>query len=1081
MKASKKRVVGIIISSALILSIINLNMYSISADEEDGIVEDVGNEESGAEKEPEEVTEEEIIEEETNIDEDTSGLFKPYHNSQSIPVETESSEYTCESLFTDLDFAKFIANECLGKEISDPITPEELDAIEYLSIYNYDDNYNIKNLSGISYLKNLKSLDIQIKTLESISEIDGLSELTYLNLKNTKNIKSLDGLGNLPSLENIMLSNTGITRIGTLNASISLRDFSADDGVLVSLDGLETQNELTNLTITNNQITNIDALSTIETLEQVDITNNNITSLKPIKNNTSIRWLYASKNNITSLDGLHNLISLEELDVQSNKIQLIDALSNCLNLKYLYLKDNLIKDVSVISNLTNINSLSLKNNRIESVNGLQNLNSYTLDLSNNKIQDLSAFSSGNSHIQYITLSNNNLTNLNGIEGLTELTGIRADNNKITNIDNLSGCLNLYSIHLKSNKIKDIHFTNELVNVRTIDLSDNKIINLDFLKSMPRVCNDGEIVLDKNDIASLHVFKEIYEAGNFKKLIKLMLSDNNITSLEPLSFLSNSEVGISDLDVSHNKLTSLDGIQNAELYYLHASFNSLTDIRALNDNHQTLSEIDLSNTGINNSIFDQIDWDLGFDGVAILIFSNNNLRNTEEYHNMLIGKFPWTHINFSGNQYNDFSFIVGKTFTTLDLSNTGFKGENIRLLEKVNYISDLKLSNNGLTNEDMNILTSLSNNTMSYLRNVNVSSNKITSLSFLNGFIRDGVNYGSIQYTLDNNDFSDLDVSVLNNLSQDNVNHMFLRMNNCKIDDLSSFTNKKYDFLLQLELNENYIKNISPLYANYGYVYDEELDPFEMNYLYVSILNQKTSMDVELSNTDSEFLVNNPIIGLNSNIMLPSAISHHGTYNDPLVKWLVENLDDPTAKEGIVSFDIAIVLPVNYVEIIPANYSDYEEDGRMLFRYSSTVTVNYTINDLPIDTYQVMYHGNGHTNGTVPEDNNTYSIGDEAVVLAYGALRKEGHSFKEWNTNPNGTGKKYQPDEVITIAGSVDLYAIWEKDDTTIPKEKDKDKDSKKPVKKESETPKTADTTNVWAVFTLLISLLGLVTLKKLKN
>ncbi len=74
-------------------------------------------------------------------------------------------------------------------------------------------------------------------------------------------------------------------------------------------------------------------------------------------------------------------------------------------------------------------------------------------------------------------------------------------------------------------------------------------------------------------------------------------------------------------------------------------------------------------------------------------------------------------------------------------------------------------------------------------------------------------------------------------------------------------------------------------------------------------------------------------------------------------------------------------------------------------------------------YYVYYIGNG-AQGTVVDDGR-YQIGDTAQVKPADPLQWEGHTFLEWNTEPDGSGKGYQPGEDLNIEGDTDLYAIFE--------------------------------------------------------
>ena len=83
------------------------------------------------------------------------------------------------------------------------------------------------------------------------------------------------------------------------------------------------------------------------------------------------------------------------------------------------------------------------------------------------------------------------------------------------------------------------------------------------------------------------------------------------------------------------------------------------------------------------------------------------------------------------------------------------------------------------------------------------------------------------------------------------------------------------------------------------------------------------------------------------------------------------------------------------------------------------------NETAPNTYRVFYDGNGATSGTVPEDNTIYYGGETVTVKDKGDLEKDGCTFKEWNTLPDGSGTSYNPnDTFIMPQNDVVLYAIW---------------------------------------------------------
>ena len=84
----------------------------------------------------------------------------------------------------------------------------------------------------------------------------------------------------------------------------------------------------------------------------------------------------------------------------------------------------------------------------------------------------------------------------------------------------------------------------------------------------------------------------------------------------------------------------------------------------------------------------------------------------------------------------------------------------------------------------------------------------------------------------------------------------------------------------------------------------------------------------------------------------------------------------------------------------------------------------------INTYNVIYNGNGSNSGTAPTDpvgpheyNTTVNVVTGSVTIG-----KTGHTFKGWNTQANGNGTTYTAagTNTFTISDAdVTLYAMWE--------------------------------------------------------
>jgi uncharacterized repeat protein (TIGR02543 family) len=75
-------------------------------------------------------------------------------------------------------------------------------------------------------------------------------------------------------------------------------------------------------------------------------------------------------------------------------------------------------------------------------------------------------------------------------------------------------------------------------------------------------------------------------------------------------------------------------------------------------------------------------------------------------------------------------------------------------------------------------------------------------------------------------------------------------------------------------------------------------------------------------------------------------------------------------------------------------------------------------------YNVLYYGNGNTNGDPPEDRIDYAANATATVLNGGTLVKTGYLFFGWNTAANGSGTSYAVGSTFNITANTSLYAQW---------------------------------------------------------
>jgi Leucine-rich repeat (LRR) protein len=164
-----------------------------------------------------------------------------------------------------------------------------------------------------------------------------------------------------------------------------------------------------------------------------------------------------------------------------------------------------------------------------------------------------------------------ISNLEGIQYLTNLSYIDFEGNNIVDLSPISGLNNLYFLSLNSNQIVDLNPLSSLLNLEVLYLYDNQIADLSPLSgivSLIELYLDGNLISDLSPLSSL---ENLYALGLSYNLIEIInpisslinlrilySGSNQISNLSSLSSLINlEELGLNENQISNlNPLTSL---------------------------------------------------------------------------------------------------------------------------------------------------------------------------------------------------------------------------------------------------------------------------------------------------------------------------------------------------------------------------------------------------------------------------------------------------------------------------------------------------------------------------------------------
>lgn len=178
---------------------------------------------------------------------------------------------------------------------------------------------------------------------------------------------------------------------------------------------------------------------------------------------------------------IENLLfeGIEKFFLDDNKIKSIENICKCSDFNYIFYANN--DSFYCIKKLINLKILSLNNNKVKNLDGIQHLvNLRKLSLKNNNIKDIILIGSCN-ELVFLDLSNNNIKNIDAIYLLQKLKSLNLSNNKIKLIKkNIINLTSLENLDVTNNQIEKLEFVSygscglNPITLRSLRLTGNLI-------------------------------------------------------------------------------------------------------------------------------------------------------------------------------------------------------------------------------------------------------------------------------------------------------------------------------------------------------------------------------------------------------------------------------------------------------------------------------------------------------------------------------------------------------------------------------------------------------------------------------
>lgn len=211
-------------------------------------------------------------------------------------------------------------------------------------------------------------------------------------------------------------------------------------------------------------------------LKYLKADSNGISNLIGLEYATHLLRLYVNDNNISSLVPLTSLPKLKTLSARNNNISSMTPLKDITTLMYLFIPGNNISDINDLKdpNMNNLRELDLSDNFISDINALSGLTNLThLRLRYNDITDINDLESLTNLIYLYVSYNENITDINALKNMNSLVELGLTDVNLSDISPLADVNQIKILWLGYNQIQDINVLTKF-HLAKLDVSFNRL-------------------------------------------------------------------------------------------------------------------------------------------------------------------------------------------------------------------------------------------------------------------------------------------------------------------------------------------------------------------------------------------------------------------------------------------------------------------------------------------------------------------------------------------------------------------------------------------------------------------------------
>lgn len=380
--------------------------------------------------------------------------------------------------------------------------------------------------------------------------------------------------------------------------------------------------------------------------------------------------------------------------------------------------------------------------------------------------------------------NRRISNLEGIQYLSNLQKVFLGNNNIADISLLAGLKKLKWVSLYGNNITNIYALKDLENLQVVTIYGNPISNIEIIEEFVSKDNIIQVNISKTNV------KDFMPIAELKSLIYLYLWKSEIKDISFIEGLANLE----HVDLSDNRIEDITPLENKDkLVKLHLSNNPIKDYSPVAGVYTQLTDKDFQLIDAKGHLIKPVAFENEKLEKAILAALNrqvNDYITTDDLNKIKT-------LDLSGSDLLDISEI--ELFTNLESLNiSGNNIEDISAISELEHLVSLDMRDNKI--DDLTDLVRLES-----LKELYVADNPVADDPILIEIFDQMDKYDFEDYVMENRMQSKYysDLTIVKEYHDDIVNHVVNKFTDLNAKDWYS---KSIAYLVAMQIVDGYPDN-----------------------------------------------------------------------------------------------------------------------------------------------------------------------------------------------------------------------------------------------------------------------------------